>query len=135
MAERKPITPDFYDKANDRDAEFIKGLCGAARNLRKELREWIQGELVALITAADVLEAQSEGIIKEQVLSAAERLRIINQSGLNDANAIYDDTINEIADGGYSDVHEAYSRLQKECSQLIQIMEELLDKRPFIGGM
>ena len=126
---------NFYDEARKRDEEFIKGLCGDARHLRMELREWIQEELRALITEADLLESQADGIIREQIARTLEQLRIINHTDLNEANDAYNDAVNEVAEGGYDNVYEAYNTLQKESSQLIQIMKELLDKRRFIGEM
>ena len=126
---------NFYGEAIKRDEELVIGLCHAARTMRKDLREWAQAELKAVLVAAELQEIQEEGVVKEQITGVIERLRAINQRDLPKADESYNDATTEVMNGGYADVYEAYDKLQMEYAGLIRIMRQLLDERSFIGEM
>ena len=130
------MTPDFYDRSSEeRDDTLIKGLCGAARNTRLELREWIEGEVRDLIQLAEIQERLSEGVIQERVSRNARRLRQINQENLRNAVEHFDETIDEVSHGGYTDMSDAYEKLHRGCIDLVEIMKELQQIREFTGEM
>ena len=103
--------------------------------MRKDLREWAQAEVKAVLVAAELQKVQEEGVVKEQITGVIERLRAINHRDLPEADESYNDATAEVMSGGYADVYEAYDKLQKECAGLIRIMRQLLDERSFIGNM
>ena len=126
---------NFFDRAEERDDTVIKGLCQAARTTRMELREWVQTELHASLEQGDFEEQAEYGEIRVRIKQAVERLRVINHRDLPQALTYYDDVINDVANGGFEDVHDAYDKLNQGCVGLIRIMKELLEIRGFIGEM
>ena len=130
------MTPDFHDRAAERDDTLIKGFCyAAARNTRLELREWAQTELNASLIEAQLQESRVEGAIVDQITSTVERLRFIDRVDLPEAIRVFDDMIADVSQGGFTDVYNAYDQMQKGCAGLVRIMRELLEIRSVIGEM
>ena len=129
------MTPDFYDRSSERDDTLIKGLCGAARNTRMELREWIEAEVKALLPMAEMHEPLSEGIVKEETSRNVQRLRAISQTNLRNAVQYCDETIDDVSNGGYTDVGDAYDKLHRGRLDLVEIMKELQEIHTFTVDM
>ncbi len=127
------MTPDFHDLAVERDDTLIIGLCHAARTTLMELREWAEAVLKATLFEAELQEGLTGGPIGDSITDTVRRLRSINQTHLPEAVIAYDDMIDEVRRGGYTDVYSAYDQLQQACAGLLRIMRELLDIRKFIG--
>ena len=123
---------DFLDVALKRDEELVKGLCQSARTKRFELREWIQLELKAVLITADLHETVADGAILDGIKESIVRLRAIDRRDLPTALTDYDDVIDDVFNGGYDD---AYSRLDRGCAGLVEIVRNLLEIRAFIGEM
>ena len=127
------MTSSFHDWAEERDDTLIRALHQAARNARREMREWAQAELNADLVEAELQEGRISGLIGASITDAVKRLRHINQIDLPDAVRAYDDVIDEVFRGGFTDVYEAYDQLQNGCAGLVRIVRELLKIRLFIG--
>lgn len=128
------MTSNFYDNTIRRDEDLIAGLCYVAQAARKDLREWVQEEVKALLYEAQLQQIQSTGVLAEQITSIVERLQSINRRDLPEAITAFEDDINEVAHGGYDDVYNAYDQLQKGYAGLMRITRDLLEIRSFIGG-
>lgn len=119
----------------DRDNDLVKALCAAERNIRGEIREWIQSEVNALLVEAQIDDGRLGGMVADSITGAIERLRAINNTEIRDAVVAIDHVINEVSNGGYTDVHDAYTQLQNGCMGLEHIIRELQNLRSFVGEM
>ena len=128
-------TLSFSDKAEDRDTDFVVGLCSAARVVRKEFRDWIQEEVIAMCTECDTYIPLIEGTIGTELARLSQRLRDINMHDLPRADGDFADTINEVASGGYDDPDDAHRRLDESSYGLLQLVKELQLARPMIAGL
>lgn len=126
---------DFFDRAAERDATLVKGLCQAARTTLLELREWAQEELNACLIEAELQEGLSEGEIREQIEQVVKRLRTINRKDLPEAVNNYESVRTMVMDSGFADVYDAYDQLQQGCSGLVRILRELIEIRTSIGEL
>ena len=127
------MTTKFSEDAEKRDEQLIKALCHSIhRHSLQELREWIQAELVALINAAELQEIEIGGTVAEGIRERIDRLRNINRLTLPNAIRQYSQLIDDIDKGGWDDVHDAYIALQKECTGMMNILEELVEIRKLI---
>ena len=130
------MTARFNDEAERRDEDFIKALCYSIhRDLLRELHEWIQRELVVLINEAQIQEIELGDPVAEGIKEKIERMQAINQRSLPNATGQYSQVIKDISDGAWNDAHDAYIALQKECSVLVNFVEELVDIRRLLAPM
>lgn len=129
------VTFNNAELTSDRDEDLIKGLCSAARSTRTELRDWIEAELKSSLIEAQMQETLLEGELKNRVQMTVNRLRVINVREFPEAVAGCDGTNDEISNGGYTDVYDAYDQLFKEHAKLVNIVRELLEIRSFVGEM
>ena len=130
------MTTRFSNEAENRDEQLVKALCYSIhRHTLQELREWIQAELVALINAAELQEIEIGGIVAEGIREKIDRLRTINRLTMPNAIRQYSQIIDDIDKGGWDDVHDAYTALQKECTGMVNILEELVEIRKLIEPM
>ena len=129
------MTSDFHDQVIERDETLILGLCSYALNNRRELHEWIEAELKALLFQAEIHETLVEGVIGEQVKRTVERLRTISQTDLPTAVREHEEVRKDILNGGYSDILDANRQLDRETTRLVEITQELLAMRTFIGDL
>ena len=129
------MAPDFQDLAIERDGSLVQGMCQTARNNRRDLHEWIEEELKAVLIAAEIQESLAEGVIRDRIAKVAEDLRRIEGTELPEAIREHEDVRRDIENGGYDDVHEAYRNLERETARLVVIMRDLLYIREFIGEM
>ena len=60
------MAPDFQDLAIERDGSLVQGMCQTARNNRRDLHEWIEEELKAVLIAAEIQESLAEGCDQRQ---------------------------------------------------------------------
>ena len=124
---------NFYDLAGERDDTLVKALCGAARNVQLELREWVQSELKAALFRGESYQNLAQGEILTRINQAIERLRTMNHIDLPEAFTALDDKISEVSRGGYTDVNDAYNQLQEGYASFVRVIRELLIIRAFIG--
>ena len=129
------MTLNFNDRAEERDDTLIKGLYQAARTTRMELRDWAETELKAILVEAELQQGIVEGVLGCRIKKTVERLRVISQTDLPGAVRDYDDVMDEVFNGGSTDVYDAYDQLQEGCGELVRTMRELLKIRSFIGEM
>lgn len=129
------MTTIFHDWANERDNTLVKGLCGAARSNRNEMREWIEAEIKALLEEAQMKEPLSSGVIGAHIAESIQRLRHISTVVFPDVLRDYDDVINDISGGGFTSAEEAYDHLHSGFTHLVQILRDLQKIRDFIGEM
>ena len=129
------MTDFLLDSANEHDDDLITGLCSAARTARKELRDWVQTVLKQLILETDLQEAMEDGLLKSHIAETNKRLRTMDQSFLPEVDKRYAALIDEVQNGGYTDLFDAYDQLQQGQHALVQMMRELLQIRLSIGGM
>ena len=126
-------TPSFGDRAEVRDQDLIVGLCGPARNLRKELRDWIQQEVIAQVNAADLEAVLREGIIADTIEAHVARLRVINTVDLPEADSECDGAIGAVDAGAYDGMEQAYLDLHKGFDALLRLVRELERARSMIS--
>ena len=124
---------DFYEEAIKRDSELVKAFVSCARATRMEMREWAQTELKAVLVEAELQEPRAAGVILDGITGAVDRLRGMNRLDLSNAIKVFDDVIDDVSQGGFTSVNDAYDRLQMGCMGLVQIMKELQQIRDFIG--
>ena len=127
------MTSDFHYLALERDDTLIKGLGQAARTTRLELREWTESELKALLVQAELHENLAEGEIRHQIKRTVERLREITHTDLPEAIRDYDEVMEELSGGGYTDVLDAHAQLEQGKGSLVRIVRDLLKIRTYIG--
>ena len=89
----------------------------------------------AVLIDAELQETIKQGLILDKIKETVERLRTIDRRDIPEAVTGYDDAINDVLNGAFDDVYEAYETLQQACSRLVHIMRELLEIRSFIGEM
>ena len=104
-----------------------------ARDMVRDFREWIEAELKALIFEAQVQQAESNGIIRDQFDSAVERLQLISRVDLPNAIRDCSDAIHNVRQGFWSDVHEAYDPMAQALGKLVQIVKALLEFRELVA--
>ena len=129
------MTSSFDDGITRRDDDLVRGLCEFARHSRLDLREWTQAEIKAVLIAAELQEGRVHGTIRESITRVVRRLREIDQQDLREADSLYVDVIEEVRDGGYLEVYEAYEKLQIGSAKYLRIIKELIQIRSFIGEM
>lgn len=127
------MTDYLLDIANENDNDLVTGLCAAARTVRKELRDWIQTMLKQLILEVDIQEAMASGPLKTRLAETNVRIREIDQSLLPKADKRYAALIDEVQNGGYVDLFDAYDQLQQGQGELVQMMRELSEIRSSVG--
>ena len=125
----------FIENSNLRDDDFITGECLAARAIRKDLRDWVQEQLKDLIIEADLLASLKDGLLGDQIARTLERLRRMNQTDLREVDGDSVAAIDEVQQGGYTDIYEAFDQLQKARNGLVQLMREILEIRNFVGDL
>ena len=126
-------TPTFSDRAEVRDQDLIVGLCGAARTFRKELRDWVQQEVVAQLNAADAGSDLQQGLMADEIKRHVERLRVINTVELRDEDSECDATIGAVDAGAYDGMERACTELQKGFDGLLRLVRELERSRPMVA--
>ena len=126
------MTMDFNDRRATRDEDLVKGLCGAARNLRHEMREWVQQEVNTILVEAQLLEGRLGGEVAAALVGMIERLRAINNTELRDAVVALDDVVTQVLNGGYTDVLDAHVQLRNGCVGFEHILGQLQPIRDFI---
>ena len=129
------MTSDVYDLELERDESLVRGLCDNAKNARRDMHEWAEEEIKAVLVQAEIQEAVAKGAIKELVMKTVERLRTISRTDLPVAVREHEEVRIDIIRGGYDDIHDAYRKLDRETTRLAQIVQELLEMRTFIGGL
>ena len=129
------MTSDLYDLELERDESFVRGLCDTAKNARRDLHEWAEEEIKAVLLQAEIQEAVAQGEIKEHVKKTVERLRTISRTDLPVAIREHEEVRIDILRGEHEDIHDAYRKLDRETTRLVQIVQELLEMRTFIGGL
>ena len=129
------MTSDSHDRAIERDAGLVQAFRSAARNMRMELREWVQAELQASLVEAEMEAQIADGVLQDRIEQTIARLRKIDHNDLPKAVKDYDDLMEDVSGGGFTDVREAYLQLQQGCDALVRIMTELLEIRLFIGNL
>lgn len=127
--------PNFSDYAYGRDMDLARGLSGSADHIRKDLRDWIQAELNALIATADAHAPLQQGIIGDQVRKLTPRLREINHNDLPEADGDCKAVIDQVHDGGYDDALDAHNRLRNGFDGLLRLVRELQQARNLIGTL
>ena len=127
-------TPSFSDRADYRDVDLIVGLGGPARVLRKELRDWIQQELVAQLAIADAQVALQQGVMADEMESHAARLRVMNLIDLPETDRECAALIESVYAGEYSGMENAYYQLQGGFEALLRLVRELERARPMISS-
>ena len=127
------MTSDFHDLVVERDETLVQGLCHSALNNRRELHEWAEAELKAVLFQAEIQEPLAEGVIGEEVRRTVARLRTISQNDLPAAVREHEEVRRDVLLGGYDDIHDDYRRLELATTRLVQIMNQLLEVRSFIG--
>ena len=126
----------FSREAARRDEELVIALCHSIhRNLRRELHEWLQEELIALINAAQLQELELGSPVAEAIRDKIGRLQTINGVSLPNALGAYSKVVSDVSNEAWSDVHDAYVAMQRECTVLVNIMEELVAVRKLIEPM
>ena len=100
-----------------------------------ELREWTQAELVAQINACQFLLLEIRGPVGEEITGTIARLQFIDKNSLPKATEMYSKTISDVSNSFWEDVHDAYTAMQRECSVLVGIIEELVAIRKLIEPM
>lgn len=119
----------------ERDETLLLGLCSAALNNRRELHEWAEAELKAILVQAELQETLVQGMLGDEVKKVVERLRAIGQTELPIAVREHEEVRTDTLHGSYDDILDAYRKLDRETARLVQIVSELLDLRSFIGDM
>ena len=126
------IPPSFSDKALDRDIDLIRGWCGSAHHIRKDLRDWIQAEVIALCALCDAHAPLFTGIVGDEFNKLSLRLRVVDRSELGNADKKCAAIVDEILNGGYEDVVEAHAQLQTGYFDMVQLVTELNQARQLI---
>lgn len=130
------MTRNFSEEAATRDETLVQAMCHSIhRSSRIELREWIQAELVALINASELLLLEINDPVAAGIREKIARLQMINRTSLPRASNEYDKVISDVSNGAWANVHDAYTAMQKECSELINIVEELVSMRKVLEPM
>ena len=129
------MTSDFGDRAIERDSDLVKGLCYAALSNRRDLHEWLEEEVKAVLVAAEFQESLTEGVIRDNITKAVKDLRRIALTDLPEAIREHDEVRSDIEKGGYDDVIEAYHHLERETARLVAIARDVLRIREFIAGL
>ena len=127
------MTPDFYDRSFERDNDLVQGLCHNARNTHRDLREWIEAELKALIFEAEIQMPLVDGPLSDSLRGAVQKLRTISQNDLPEAYTKYNNLIRDVSEGGFTSVDDAYDQIQIGFTPLVRMMKELQQVREFIG--
>ena len=129
------MTSEFYDLELERDESLVRGLCDNAKNTRRDMHEWAEEEIKAVLLQAEIQEAVAVGVIEEQVKKTVERLRTISRTDLPIAIREHEEVRIDVLSGEYEDIHDAYRKLDRETTRLVQIIQELLAMRTFIGDL
>ena len=126
-------TEKFREDALERDNDLVEALCYIMeKNLVRDLREWIEAEIKALIFEAQVQRAEIEGVLGDQLDSAIERLRHISRSDLRDVVEDFLDAVHNAHEKIWSDVYNAYDPIQQGLWKLVQIVRMLLEIRELV---
>lgn len=129
-------TNNFRDHAGERDNDFVQALCHTMqRDMLRDSREWIEAELKALITEAQVQQACTSGAIGAELASVIERLGVISRIDLREAVKDCSDKIHDVQEGFREDVYDAYDQMQQEITKMVRIIRALLEIRAFIEPM
>ena len=99
------------------------------------MREWVETELKAVLIEAELQENLAAGLLRSKIAGVVERLRTIRNTDLPEAVRDFDEVIDDISDGGHTDILDVHGRLERGSTALVQIMRELLEIRSFIGEM
>lgn len=127
-------TNSFHDSALERDKDLTSALCHTMeRDMVRDIREWIEAELKALIFEAQLQQSVSQGIVKDQFDSAAERLQLISRVDLPDAIRECSDAVSNVRNGFWGDVYDAYDPMSQALGKLWQIVRALLELRGSIA--
>lgn len=118
---------NYPDRAEERDGIFVRQVVANTRNTRSEFREWIQQELIDLVTLAQLAESTADGVIKDGIREDIDRLKEINLNGLRRAVKALDEEIERVSEGSYDDVLDAYHYLQDATSRLERFMRQILE--------
>lgn len=126
----------FIAHSVKRDSDLVKYLCGDAKNIREDLRTWIQDEVTGLITTCDLRETmEPEGPLKEVIETTGRRLRDIKQNVLPAAIKRSQEVEEEIEDMGSHDLGRSYTLLMDAQAELHQLLGELLRIRDDIANI
>ena len=130
------MTSDFGDRAIERDSSLVQGLCYTALNNQRDLHEWMEQELKALLFEAQIQESRlPEGVLKDRITTVIEDLRRTEGTELPEAIRRHKERREEIANGGYDDILDANDNLERETARLVAMARNLLQMREFIGAM
>lgn len=121
------MASDYPNKAEEREAVFVRQLVATTRTMRYEFREWIQQELIELTLVAQLAESTSRGSAKDAIQQDLNLLGEINLHGLPTAIKALDEEIERVSGGAYDDVLDAYHYMQDMCSRLERFTRQLLE--------
>ena len=126
-------TNRFHDDASERDNNLVSALCHTMRHdMLRDFREWIEAELKALLTEAQIQRAETQGALGEELDGAIERLSLLSRTTLPSAVRDYTNMVHDIREGTWSDVYDAYDPMRQELGKLVDIVRILLEMRNFI---
>ena len=88
-----------------------------------------------MLYEAGLQEEIASGVVKDEIAAAIESLRTISRIELPRAIREHEEVRQEVLNGGYTDVGEAFRRLELQTTDLAGVMTRLLRIRSFIGEL
>ena len=114
----------------NRDEQLTNFLCVDAQRIRADLETWIREELIQSMHMCSVmLEVETDGLLKDCVESALNRLRHIEQYEIGMASGRSKRAEEEFRSGEADNAFDGYELVMRAQSDLVRIARELLDIR------
>jgi hypothetical protein len=117
------------DVGNERDESFLAEMCAAANELRRSYRDWIDGEVKALVIMSRVVAAGKPRSFAKGVRRRAERAK---QIGAEDSRKLLEELETVVRlnrDSKRTDFHNVSREFEELLARLSMLVDELLEQR------